>query len=93
MSLDKIKKLTYGLMALTIGILALGFIPIIGIGTMYISIGVPLSLVNIFLVQGAADQDASYKKWAKKIYAFYIFIFVLFTIMFILIGIIFSFGF
>ncbi len=93
MSLDKIKKLTYGLMALTIGILALGFIPIIGIGTMYISVGVPLSLVNLFLVHGATDQDASYKKWAKKIYAFYISIFVLFTITFILIGIIFSFGF
>jgi hypothetical protein len=93
MSLSKIKKITYALMTLTLVVLALGFIPIIGIGTMYISVGVPLSFVNIFFVHSAANQDAAYKQWAKRIYAFYITLFVLFTLTFILIGIIFSFGF
>jgi hypothetical protein len=83
------------MMALTLAVLALGVFPLLGVGTMYISIGVPLSLVNVFLIISLPEEqkEDAYRQWAKLIYLFYGALFVIFTLIFIIIGVIFSFGF
>jgi len=95
MTFSTLKKVTYVMMALTFDVLALGVFPLLGVGTMYISIGVPLSLVNVFLIISLPEEqkDVAYRQWAKLIYLFYGALFVIFILIFIIIGVIFSFGF
>lgn len=95
MTEEKLKKITYGLMALTLGLIAIGVLFPIGIASTYVGLGIPISIINIYLIHSypIAQEDVRLKKWARMIYVFYGSLFVFFTLLTILIGFIFSFGF
>lgn len=91
MSESKIKKLSYLMMAATVALMAVGGLFQLGIVTMYVSIGVPLSIVNIFLVTGASgDVSPQFKRFKKVVLIFYGLLFLAFTLTTILVGLIFS---
>jgi hypothetical protein len=91
----KLKNITYGLMGLTLVTIALGAIFPVGITSTYLGFGVPISVINIYLIYSFKDADnpTLFKKWARLIYLFYGGIFILFAVLLVIIGIIFSFGF
>lgn len=88
----KLKKLTYFLMVLTLGLIALGVIFPVGIVSMYIGIGIPISVINVYLIHSAPPSDdvKGFKRWSKYIYLFYGGLFGLFVILTITIALIFS---
>lgn len=89
----KIKQWTYLMMTLTLGLIALGAIFPIGIASTYVGLGIPISVINVFLIHSFTPDHPTFKKWARGIYIFYGTLLIGFTLLFILLGVIFSFGF
>lgn len=92
MTENKLKKLTYGLMVLTLMFIALGVIFPLGIVSMYVGLGIPISVVNVYLVHSAppSHDPERFKKWSRMIYVFYGGLFGLFILLTITIALVFS---
>jgi hypothetical protein len=89
---EKLKRLTYVLMVLTLGLIALGVIFPIGIVSMYIALGIPISGLNVYLIHSALPSHHSdhFKRWSRRIYLFYGALLGLFILITITIALIFS---